>query len=152
MKRERLLGHQPRILKCRACGDMIADRETIPGPTPLDAIMSDAANRDAVAFLVNAPVGPTRAVRINITLPEEILEQIDRVARNRSRFLAEAARAARPPKPWAGAADRSFRRFRELSVDPRRAGAAFSFARCSRSAPGRYARPWDCPARPAFPS
>jgi predicted RNase H-like HicB family nuclease len=72
---------------------MMADGEAMPDPSTLDVVMSDPANRDAVAFLVNVPVGPTRAVRVNVTLPEDILEQIDRVARNRSRFLADAARA-----------------------------------------------------------
>ncbi len=75
---------------------LLADQQALPEASGLDAIMADPANRDAVAVLVEVPLGdavPSRAVRINITLPGELLEEIDRVAKNRSRFLAEAARA-----------------------------------------------------------
>jgi len=51
------------------------------------------APRDAVAFLVDVATRPAKSVRINIMLPEDLVAQIDRVSRNRSRFLAEAARA-----------------------------------------------------------
>jgi hypothetical protein len=36
---------------------------------------------------------PGKAKRVNVTLDEALLEEIDEVADNRSRFLAEAARA-----------------------------------------------------------
>ena len=72
---------------------MVEDRETIPHPTALDAVMSDRANTEAVAFLVDVPTRPARAVRINIMLPEDLVKEIDRATTNRSRFLAEAARA-----------------------------------------------------------
>ena len=72
---------------------MIEDRETIPEPSGLDAIMDDNLNREAVAFLVDVPTRPTKAVRVNIMLPEDLLVEIDRASSNRSRFLAEAARA-----------------------------------------------------------
>lgn len=70
------------------------DGGTIPQPSPLDAIMADPENADAVAFLVDVPVETTRAVRVNITIPADLLEQIDRATNNRSKFLANAARAA----------------------------------------------------------
>jgi len=73
---------------------MIEDSEAIPEPSSLDAIMADPANADAVAFLVDVPVETTRAVRVNITIPEDLLKQIDRATNNRSKFLANAARAA----------------------------------------------------------
>jgi predicted RNase H-like HicB family nuclease len=71
---------------------MIEDREPIPKPSSLDAIMDDADNRDAVAFLVEISSKPAKAVRINVMLPQDIVEAIDRTTNNRSRFLADAAR------------------------------------------------------------
>ena len=73
---------------------MAEDGEPIPVPSPLDSIMVDPDNADAVAFLVDVPVETTRAVRVNITIPEDLLKQIDRATNNRSKFLANAARAA----------------------------------------------------------
>ena len=74
------------------------DGEAIPAPSTLDAVMQDAANRDAVAFLVPAPKLAEKTVRVNITLSESVLEEIDRAAdRNgmtRSGFLVNAARRA----------------------------------------------------------
>jgi predicted RNase H-like HicB family nuclease len=69
------------------------DHEPIPAPRSLEAVMSDPANRDAVAFLVDAPIQLAKTVRINVTLPEDLIEAIDRTSKNRSRFLADAARA-----------------------------------------------------------
>ena len=39
-----------------------------------------------------APMPAVRSVRVNAMLPEDLLRAIDRVASNRSGFLAEAAR------------------------------------------------------------
>jgi hypothetical protein len=72
---------------------MIEDRGPIPEPSSLDVIMAEATNRDAVAFLVEAATKPTRSVRINVMLPEDLVEAIDRSTNNRSRFLTAAARA-----------------------------------------------------------
>lgn len=67
--------------------------EQIPAPTTLEEIMSCPENRSAIAFLVEVPSHHT--VRVNITLPEDVLSIIDRRARrlnlSRSAFLAEAA-------------------------------------------------------------
>jgi predicted RNase H-like HicB family nuclease len=71
---------------------MIAGGETVPEPSDLDTIMSDPQNRDAVGFVVQVASRPGRAIRINVTLPEDLVRDIDRVTTNRSRFLAEAAR------------------------------------------------------------
>ena len=73
---------------------MIEDGEAIPEPSSLDGIMADPENAGAVPFLVNVPIGRSRVMRVNITLPEELVQEIDRVSKNRSRFLAEAARKA----------------------------------------------------------
>ena len=60
--------------------------------------MHDPVNRDGVAILVAAPQHPAKTVRVNITLPEDVLEEIDRYAEahgyNRSGFLARAAKQA----------------------------------------------------------
>lgn len=72
---------------------MREDQEPIPEPSALDAIMSDPANREAVAFLVDVVARPSKAVRVNVMLPAELVEAIDRKTNNRSRFLTEAARA-----------------------------------------------------------
>jgi predicted RNase H-like HicB family nuclease len=73
---------------------MTEDRQAIPAPSGLDDVMDDPANRDAVAFLVDAVTHPARNVRVNVMLPEDLLDAIDRVSTNRSRFLADAARAS----------------------------------------------------------
>lgn len=71
---------------------MRQDGEPIPRPSSMDVIMSDRHNRNAVAFLVDLPNPSPRAIRINVSLPEDVIQSIDRVSANRSRFLAEAAR------------------------------------------------------------
>ena len=71
---------------------MRQDGEPIPPPPPMDVIMTDRRNRNAVAFLVDLPAQSRRAVRINVSLPEDVVQSIDRVSANRSRFLAETAR------------------------------------------------------------
>ena len=70
---------------------MVEDGAAIPEPSSLDAIMADPHHNDAVAVLVDAPVRQV-SVRVNVSLPKELLTAIDRVSTNRSRFLAEAAR------------------------------------------------------------
>jgi metal-responsive CopG/Arc/MetJ family transcriptional regulator len=46
-----------------------------------------------VAVTVVGVTVPGRAKRVNVTLDEALLDEIDSIAKNRSRFLAEAARA-----------------------------------------------------------
>lgn len=66
--------------------------EDIPAPSDLDKIMADAENSDGVAFLVTIPDAAVRSKRVQVTLPEDLLDQIDAVTDNRSAFLAKAAR------------------------------------------------------------
>lgn len=77
---------------------MAEDEEAIPEPSSLEAVMADRENRDAVAILVKAPPGTAKAVRVNMTLPEDELEQIDKFAAEhgytRSGFLLQAAKKA----------------------------------------------------------
>lgn len=75
---------------------LLEDGETLPAPAPLSEVMALRENRDAVAFLVPAPSKPSRAVRVNITLPEDVLAQIDTYAEahgyTRSGLIAAAAK------------------------------------------------------------
>lgn len=66
--------------------------EAIPEPSTVDAITADPENSGALPFLVAVPDPPGRSVRINVTLPDDLIKAIDRTSKNRSRFLAEAAR------------------------------------------------------------
>jgi predicted RNase H-like HicB family nuclease len=70
---------------------MIEDGDAIPEPSGLDAIMADPHHADAVAVLIDVPVRQV-SVRVNVSLPKDLLMAIDLVSANRSRFLAEAAR------------------------------------------------------------
>ena len=72
--------------------------EAIPEPSSLESIMAVAEHRDAVAVLIPIAEGTPRVVRVNITLPQEVLEEIDAYAEQRgftrSGFLAAAAKRA----------------------------------------------------------
>jgi len=70
------------------------DGETVPAPSSLESVMTDANNRAGVAVLVTAPERAERTVRINVTLPEGLVRRIDERTDNRSRFLAQAAEQA----------------------------------------------------------
>lgn len=75
---------------------MAEDGTPLPEPSSLEAIMASAENRDGVAVLIDPPPAEARSVRVNITLPADVLEQIDARAERegftRSGFLAMAAR------------------------------------------------------------
>lgn len=70
---------------------MREDGEVIPAPSSLEDVMSNPENREAVAFLVEAP-DVDRLVRVNVTLEESLLKAISGHSTNRSRFLSIAAR------------------------------------------------------------
>jgi len=71
---------------------MLADGDVLPSASALEDI---AAAREAstVAVTLVPVVLPGRARRVNVTLDEALLEEIDQISNNRSGFLAEAARA-----------------------------------------------------------
>jgi predicted RNase H-like HicB family nuclease len=77
---------------------MSADGEAIPEPSSLEEIMANKENRDGVAVLVDAPMAVAKSVRVNVTLPSDVLNQIDQYAERegftRSGFLAQAAKKA----------------------------------------------------------
>ena len=88
---------EARALAAEALGfhidGMLEDGDAIPLPACLTDVMADLHHSDAVAVLVDVPGRLPRPVRVNITLPEDLLREIDRTTTNRSRFLAEAAQA-----------------------------------------------------------
>lgn len=77
---------------------LVEDGEAIPEPSSIEAIMAERENRDAVAILVPVKAEAKRAVRVNVTLPEDVLERIDLYAEShgftRSGFIAKAAQKA----------------------------------------------------------
>lgn len=87
MGREALAGH---------ISVLADDGEAIPEPSGMDAVMHDPDNRDGTPVLIPAPQISARAVRVNITLPEPDLREIDHYAEDhgltRSGFLLTAAR------------------------------------------------------------
>jgi predicted RNase H-like HicB family nuclease len=75
------------------------DGDVLPEPSSLEDIMAHKENKDAVAVLIPAPAAnAVKSVRVNVTLPSDVLEQIDARAESegftRSGFLAQAARKA----------------------------------------------------------
>jgi predicted RNase H-like HicB family nuclease len=77
---------------------LAADGEAAPEPSSLEEIMKDAQNKDGVAVLIAARAADVKSVRINVTMPADVLDQIDRYAERegftRSGFLAQAAKKA----------------------------------------------------------
>ncbi len=71
---------------------MLADGDLLPEASALEEV---AAAREAstIAVTLIPVVLPGRARRVNVTLDEALLEEIDQISNNRSGFLAEAARA-----------------------------------------------------------
>jgi len=65
--------------------------DPIPEPSAIDAIGVDAEIDEVVRILVRGQ-RPGRAVRVQVSIDEGLLARIDRIAGNRSGFLAEAAR------------------------------------------------------------
>jgi predicted RNase H-like HicB family nuclease len=81
---------------------MREDRESIPSPSTLDDLRDDPARKGAIAFLVT-PKAQNHTVRINLTLPERQLAEIDRRARaanlSRSAYMVRNALLNRPDPP-----------------------------------------------------
>ena len=78
---------------------MMEDGENIPTPSKLEDIMEDPDYADAAAILiVSVSEAKPRSIRVNITVPEDMLRKIDTIARkrgmSRSSFLVHAAQNA----------------------------------------------------------
>lgn len=66
--------------------------DVLPDPTSLDRIEGDPDVEEVARILVRGE-RPGRSVRVQVTMDEGLLARIDRIAKNRSGFLADAARA-----------------------------------------------------------
>ena len=78
---------------------LLEDGEDIPSPSKLEDIMENPEYSDSVAILVvSVSEAKPRSVRVNITVPEDMLRRIDDIARkrgmSRSSFLVNAAQNA----------------------------------------------------------
>ncbi len=78
---------------------LLEDGENIPSPSKLEDIMENPAYSDSVAILVvSVSEAKPRSVRVNITVPEDMLRKIDHIAKqrgmSRSSFLVHAAQNA----------------------------------------------------------
>lgn len=71
---------------------MAQDGDPIPSPTPVEAVTWEPDEHVVCVTLIPVVV-PGKAKRINITLDESLIEEIDAATANRSGFLADAARA-----------------------------------------------------------
>ncbi len=75
---------------------VLEDGDPLPVPSKLEQIMTNPDFADAAAFLiVGVPDVKPRTIRVNITVPETMLKQIDVAAKkhgmSRSSFLVHAA-------------------------------------------------------------
>jgi predicted RNase H-like HicB family nuclease len=78
---------------------MLEDGDKLPASSSLEKIMANKNFADTVAYLVvNVPDAKPRTVRVNITVPEMTLKQIDAAAKkrgmSRSSFLVHVAQHA----------------------------------------------------------
>lgn len=67
--------------------------DPIPEPSEITMISAEEWSKEHCRVLVRGE-RPGKAVRVQVSIEEGLLARIDRVAANRSRFLADAARAA----------------------------------------------------------
>jgi predicted RNase H-like HicB family nuclease len=71
-------------------------RQLIPEPSPLDDVMADPENAEAIPFLVAVRDHPSKDVQVNVMMTDEDLKKVDALARkqskSRSAVLAEAVR------------------------------------------------------------
>jgi len=76
---------------------LVEDGESVPAPSDLRQIVLEPGVNAVAQVLVRVEM-PGRAVRVNITLPEDLLAAVDSHAQrrgfSRSGFLAQAAREA----------------------------------------------------------
>ena len=107
------LHHAEEALRFHVDG-MLEDGEPVPPPTPIEHILESEQAHGAAIYLVRLLQAKGRAVRVNITLEENLLEQIDieatRSGMSRSGFLSEAARTTLD--------ERFVRRLEEKMNDP----------------------------------
>ena len=66
--------------------DLSAAGETVPAP----CAVSELTPAEGMLCMIPASA-PSRTLRINVTLPDNLVHRIDAIAPNRSAFLAESA-------------------------------------------------------------
>ena len=73
-----------------------ANGNAMPAPSTLEDVMSDPDNRNGVVILTCIKTEQARAIRVNVTMPEDVLTQLDRYAAahgfTRSRLLTQVAK------------------------------------------------------------
>ncbi len=84
MGQEALQGH---IAVMQEYGDPLPKK-----PMTLDAAAKHPFASAALSFFVVTAEYPSKLARINITMEESLIKEIDMISRNRSAFLTEAAR------------------------------------------------------------
>src|SRR5215469_2671068 len=62
---------------------MLEDGDDVPTPAALEDIHVDPDVKEAARVLIPVSIPSTHTIRDNITLPEDLVERIDKVARNR---------------------------------------------------------------------
>lgn len=83
--------------RCRRTRIPGAEPETVPSPTPLERLTNDPLYQGGVWLLAEIDLNriDTRPVRLNVSLPANLVQQIDAWAGahhlTRSGFLAQAA-------------------------------------------------------------
>jgi predicted RNase H-like HicB family nuclease len=75
---------------------MLEESLPIPDPSPLDDVMADPENAEAIPFLVSVPDSLTGTVRVDVALSPAEAKALDALAKklgkSRSAVLTEAAR------------------------------------------------------------
>lgn len=74
------------------------DGEPIPEPSNLEAVLADPGHAGGVPVVVNVSPPPGKVLRLNISMDERLVKDLDaaaaRLGKTRSAFLADAAREA----------------------------------------------------------
>ncbi len=73
--------------------ELIKDKQDIPLATAVEDLGAEDTEGAYMVSLVNV-ILPSRAKRVQVTIDEAVLEAIDAVSGNRSKFLTDAARTA----------------------------------------------------------
>jgi len=101
---------------------MVEEGEKLPAPSRLETILRDPHNKGAVPFLVSAPDAASKAVRVNVTIPEAILQAIDArakaVGETRSGLLARGAMSLLGAQPTVSGSRRRVARPGSLRARP----------------------------------
>lgn len=76
---------------------MQEDGDPLPSPTPLETIMQNPENKQAIPAAIKIIIPTGRTKRINICMDVDLINAIDHAARsagrNRSEFLSDLARS-----------------------------------------------------------